>query len=478
MTDIAVLAAALLSFSTAVAGASHEYRVTADTELGRLEIVARFGAAVTAISVRSRTAEQFLVEARDCDSGKRVETRGRNMLLANEGIRCLKYSVDLAKAVSMERRNEYLHGANVVVSPTVWMWRPRLGADDEIIVEFLLPEDIGVSVPWQPIHANENSYRLTASPQSGSAVSIFGRFDSFVANVANADLRIDVLRSKEQTNTSAIVDWVRDTALNITQAYGRFPNPDTRIVVFPVDKTHGDSPVRFGRVVRDGGETIELMIDPAQPMQAFYENWTATHEFSHLLLPYLQKEQQWISEGFAQYYQNIFLARAGRYTQRYAWQKLYDGLERGRESAPELSPNDAAIREERDTRMKIYWSGAALALMADVELRRRSNGVETLDGVLDQFQHCCLPSQRTWSGVELFTKFDSFLDEPLFLSLYWRYADAVGFPALGSLLEQLGVASEDGEVNLRNDAQLVRVRMALTGRNADATEHDSPPRDR
>jgi predicted metalloprotease with PDZ domain len=85
--------------------------------------------------------------------------------------------------------------------------------------------------------------------------------------------------------------------------------------------------------------------------------------------------------------------------------------------------------------MKIYWSGAALALMADVELRHRSGGAESLDLVLDRMQACCLPSRRTWSGRELFEKFDSLIDEPLFVRLYERYANTRGFPEFEPLLE-------------------------------------------
>jgi len=112
--------------------------------------------------------------------------------------------------------------------------------------------------------------------------------------------------------------------------------------------------------------------------------------------------------------------------------------------------------------MKIYWSGAALALMADVELRRRSNGAESLDDVLSQFQHCCLPSQRAWSGKELLRKFDSFLDEPLFMNLYRQYADTAGFPDVRPLLGRLGITVERGEVHLSGEAELVEIRAALT----------------
>ena len=39
------------------------------------------------------------------------------------------------------------------------------------------------------------------------------------------------------------------------------------------------------------------------------------------------------------------------------------------------------LRTIIDNRMRVYWSGAALALMADVELRRRSGGAELPTGI-------------------------------------------------------------------------------------------------
>jgi hypothetical protein len=223
-----------------------------------------------------------------------------------------------------------------------------------------------------------------------------------------------------------------------------------------------DSAVSFGRVVRDGGETIELMFNQNRPISEFYSEWTPTHEFSHLMLPYVDQEQRWISEGFAQYYQNVLLARAKQQSAQHAWQKIYAGLERGRESAPGVSPNDAARGRERDTLMKIYWSGASIALMADVELRRRSNGQESLDTVLGEFQQCCLPSASSWSGIEFFGKLDQLLDEPLFLDLYRRYADADGFPDARPLLARLGVFLRDGQVALDSSAELSEIRDAIT----------------
>jgi predicted metalloprotease with PDZ domain len=204
------------------------------------------------------------------------------------------------------------------------------------------------------------------------------------------------------------------------------------------------------------------MINQNRPIAQYYQEWTPIHEFSHLMLPFLDREQRWVSEGFAQYYQNVFLARAEQHSARDAWQKIYDGLERGRESAPGLSPNEAARAPMRDTRMKVYWSGASIALMADVELRRRSGGRQSLDSVLGELQQCCLPSTYAWSGVELFRKLDEFVEEPFLQDLYRRYADADEFPDARLLLEELGVTVRNGKVALDDAAALAGIRTAIT----------------
>lgn len=262
--------------------------------------------------------------------------------------------------------------------------------------------------------------------------------------VPGATLDFEIRGSVDQENADKLQRWVQQSAAQIVLAYGRFPVPAPRVVVIPSETSPwgGDSPVPFGRVTRSGGETVELYVDVERPLAELSSDWTATHEFSHLLLPRISWRQKWISEGFASYYQNVLMARAGNYTMDQAIGKLTQGFGRGRESRPELSMNEAAQEGVRRARYKIYWSGAAIALLADVGLRERSGGSESLDLVLDRFQRCCLPSQRRWSGPELFAKFDSLIEVPIFMPLYHQYADTAGFPDFESALQSDVVRDE------------------------------------
>lgn len=456
-----LLILATLLLTGAASGATHYYDVNVDYALSRLTVEARYDHPIDSIRARSRNAGKFLLDVRGCDESTSIRIRSRRMVLPEDGIRCLKYTVDLKRAAKEYRGARYLASENIVVSPSLWMWRPALGNNTEIRVEFQLPEGVQVSVPWKSLDGDKTRYAIVDSPESASAPAVFGKFDYREITVPGSTLRLTMLSGKSAMNHSAVANWIRATATDVSLTYGRFPNPSPQVVVVPVGSSRGGT-VAFGRVVRDGGETVELLINPEGDTSEFFTDWTATHEFSHMLLPYLDSKYHWISEGFSQYYQNILLTRSGAYDAQTMWQKLYSGFDRGRKSSPELSPNEATGRGVRSSRMKVYWSGAALALMADVTLRERSNGEETLDDVLDRLQLCCLPSSETWSGPEFFAKLDTLVSEPLFMPLYRRYADTAGFPDTSDIYERLGLSIADGTVRIRRNAELESIREAMT----------------
>jgi len=244
-----------------------------------------------------------------------------------------------------------------------------------------------------------------------------------------AIMEVSIRGNVSERQAVQLRDWLRDAASQVAAVSGTFPVPEPRVVLIATRGTPWrGSPVPFGRVTRRGGEIIELYVDVTRPIDDLYADWTATHEFSHLMLPRIDWRQRWISEGFASYYQNVLMARSGHYSVTEGIRRLEAGLERGRRSRKDLSPNAAALEGISRARMKIYWSGAALALLADLEIRERSAGHDSLDAVLGRFQACCLPSKRRWSGVEFLTRLDTMLDEPVLIPLYEQHADTPGFP--------------------------------------------------
>ena len=68
-----------------------------------------------------------------------------------------------------------------------------------------------------------------------------------------------------------------------------------------------------------------------------------------------------------------------------------------------------------------------------------------------------------WSAPELFETLDSFVDDPVFMPLYRRYADTAGFPEIMGLLDRLGLKVDDGLVHIQHNSELNDIRVAITG---------------
>jgi hypothetical protein len=86
----------------------------------------------------------------------------------------------------------------------------------------------------------------------------------------------------------------------------------------------------------------------------------------------------------------------------------------------------------------------------------------TLDDVMGRLQDCCLPSNRTWSGPELFETLDMLAGRAVFMPLYKRYADTAGFPDTRPLFERLGFVVSGNGLKVRRGGELQHIRTAIT----------------
>ena len=447
--------------SISVAGGSqYDYRVSIASDLSSLSVDIYFNNKAEILTLGNAEAVALTQNLRFCDERKPLHRQGNRLYLESAKSACLHYDFNLAGVHEEGRFGASLADDNCQVPIDYWLWLPTLKADTEIRVQ------INVSVPWEPAES-PNQYKFSLSPESGEAISVFGYFENREILIPGAKLRVSLLKGELPTDTEKILSWLRAAATNVTLAYGRFPNPLPQIIVVPVAKKEktSHSPVPFGHVIRDGGEAVQFFVDQSRPLEDFLDDWTATHEFSHLMLPYINSEQKWISEGFASYYQNVLLARSGMYTAEQAWQDLYAGFQRARKESKNISPNKAGTMRLWDARMMVYWSGAALALMADVKLRQLSQGQESLDTVLGKLQACCLPSDKMWNGREFFAKLDELSSYKVFVALYDTYADKPGIPDLSEEFRNLGIVVINGKVHLQKKAPDIAIRDAIMQMN-------------
>ena len=430
------------------------YRIAVSDDLRVVQVEARLPE--DTVSLTSHTGRiRKMQELRSCDEAP-LPTQ-RNRIFTETAGGCLRYRYPLRSRTG--RRSPAVAPGVLLSSPGEWLWTPRLAPGSRLLIELSLPEGAAVSVPWKPV--SPGTFELTASPESATATAVFGKFAAHVLHLGDARLRVAMLNGPDrQLDTGRVMDWLEVAAADVAAVGGRFPNSDLQVIVQPV-AGGGRSPVPFGYVARNGGESVRFFVDSERSLEDLHQDWTATHEFSHLLLPYVASADKWVSEGFASYYQNVLLARRGVYSPGEAWNRLHRGFRKADRvhRPPPLSRLDS--RPFRDVRMLIYWSGAAMALEADVRLRSMGS---SLDEVLGRFAACCLPSERTWSGTELFSRLDSLSPHPVFLPLYRSYAGRRGMPDLSPLYADLGlIPNGEGSVELAAEGRLSAVRDAIMG---------------
>ncbi len=436
----------------------HHYRLEVDQALTTLKARACFsGAPPRYLVAESLDASIALKDARIEGSSRNLEPNGTELKLkaAPQGA-CLLYTVDISPSAMRHERGGNLSGRvgdDLVVDVGRWFWRPdTLAQDEDIRLEFILPEGIAVSTPWKRDDgAGDTTFRAGRTPADWPAVVAFGRFEESVISVPGATLRIAVLGVTPKINAAQIVEWVRNAALGVTTVYGKFPVPNARVLVVP--NAQGNEPVPWAFVQRGGGASAQFLINHRLPSQDFFSDWTLYHELAHLLLPYISSQDAWLSEGVASYYQNVLRARRGVISPLDAWQRLHAGFERGRRSQIGTTLADATERMYRNAGfMRVYWQGAALALLADYRLRVHTQGHHSLDTALAGLAQCCLPSDTTWRGRELLERLDAITGTSVFTELHDQYIRSEAFPDLNVVYAGLGLEVRNKNLQFIEDS--------------------------
>jgi hypothetical protein len=467
---VAVLAARVVALPAAAA-APDRYVVTLDSALSRFEVSACFaGEPPATLSAASPEAGDFLGAAR-YDDGAAVERRGATLRL-NTARRdaCIRYEIDLDRVergpgVRPHRAQAVRLGATLMMSPSMWLWRPADGGHRrEAEIGFRLPPGHDVSAPWprlpDPLRPREVRFALGGTPPDWSATVALGRLLTEEIPIGPARLRLAVVPAIEEIRLADLRTWIATAAGTVADLYGEFPLASVQVLLVPVNDA-GEA-VPFAQVLRGGGSALRFFVDPRHPLDDFMRDWTAVHEFSHLLHPFFRDEDVWLAEGLASYYQNVLRARSHVLSPREAWQELHAGFERGRRQATGLTLEEAARRMYRDRAfMRVYWSGAAIVLLADLRLREASAGRESLDSAMRRFRDCCLPSERIWSAGEYMMRLDELTGAAIFGELYREHAETHRFPDLGAAYERLGLRLEGGAVALEDSAPSIVHRDAI-----------------
>lgn len=417
---------ALLAAAPAAAQETPRWRMTAALDPARGTLAVATCSDEAQAQVRfvagERDAARFLLAAQrgadDGDDGAVLAPRdGALHAIGWRAGECLRTRIDLRAAA---RRRGAPADGTFVLDPRRWLWRPAARAADSTL-DFELPPGWAVSVPWSPRDASRRRYRLGPDPADGPALTAFGRFEERWLERPGGRLRVALLppwSARELARIEPVVDA-------LLLGYGRLPRPDAQLLVLPLPGERRAAP--WGQTTRGAAAAVQLFAGADAAPTALLEDWTATHELVHLMHPHLGPRGRWLSEGLASYWQNVLRARAGVLTAEQAWERLEAGLQRGRDER--LCDGLTLVQASRRAGqlrcyMRIYWSGAAFWLEADLALRARG---ASLDALLRRYAECCLQRHDELAPEDFMGQLDRLAGSNEFGARYARFAALPGF---------------------------------------------------
>jgi len=420
----------------------YAYTVRVDEDLRELDVTVCFdGSHGDALWCPQAMATMAIRRAEvriDGESPTPLETDGRALPIPADlpPEACIAYVVSIDDAMGASWMNGTRVEDAVLLNAAGWLWAPKPLADEASgTLEMVLPDGVDAALSFP---RDGERYSLPPSAFHYLSHTVFGRFHRFDVAVPGAHLEVARLPGDLGVSDEEIVRWLGRAGEIAAQLHGRFPVDHALVAVIPV---RGGEGVAFGNVGRGGGSSVMLLASRTATLGGLVGDWVPPHEFTHLSMPFIRRSDAWMSEGVATYYQEVLRARGGVQTPLEAWRRIDHGFATGREDGTgrTLQVESAQMYQSHAFR-RVYWSGTALALLADVELRKNGH---SLDEAIAAVPECCAVPQRTWGGREMAEAFDRISGGSAYADVADEWLPSHDFPAVDETFEWLGLTRND-----------------------------------
>ncbi|HVS27891.1 MAG TPA: hypothetical protein VHE58_11470 [Burkholderiales bacterium] len=276
--------------------------------------------------------------------------------------------------------------------------------------------------------------------------------DTARLEVAGGTLNVIFTPGELDLPQSKVFDWVSKSAHAVAGYYGRFPVREAQITIVPV----AGSGVQSGKSFGHPRARVRISLGRSATEADLEKDWMLVHELVHLAFPSMDNPHHWIEEGIATYVEPIARAKAGQLSAEKVWGDLVRGLPYG------LPQTGDRGLDFTPTWGRTYWGGALFCLLADIEIRKRTQNRHGLQDALRAIVAAGGSIEASWDLRRAFKIGDAATGAPVLTELYERMRSTPVDTPLSELWRSLGVEVQGRSVTFNDEAPLAGVRRAIT----------------
>ena len=287
----------------------------------------------------------------------------------------------------------------------------------------------------------------------------YGAFDRLPAtdiDVKGGVIHLAFAPGRVELPKATIVEWVTRSAKAITTYYGRFPVKSARILIVPSNGAR----VQGGTTWGYRGGAIRIVLGSDADEDDLWRDWVMVHEMVHLALPDMEERYGWLSEGLAVYIEPISRVQAGDLPVEGVWLAMMRDMPKG---LPGLG--DQGL-DNTSTWGRKYWGGAMYCLMADVEIRKRTNNRVGLQDAMRGVLAAGGNHEVDWPMARVISAADAAVGLDVLTRLHDEMGAKPVSPDLSALWRELGLKPTEAGIEVDNTAPLAAIRISVTEKSS------------
>jgi len=279
---------------------------------------------------------------------------------------------------------------------------------------------------------------------------------STIIHLGGGSIQVDFAPGDLDLRHDEVLAWISTAAKAVGGYYGQFPVARARILIVPVASESG---VLTGTTWGDVGgfpAFTRMRLGQHTTADDLLNDWTMTHELTHVAFPSLSDQHHWLEEGLATYIEPIARVEIGTLTPEQIWKDMHRDMPKG-----EPAPSDLGL-DKTHTWASTYWGGALFCLVADVRIRRETGNSKGLQDALRAILAAGGTIDHDWPIEKVLAVGDQAVGTSVLTTLYKNMGKKSQSVDLEELWKQLGVGVENGKLVLDDAASLARIREQIT----------------